>query len=211
MDERGEERHKSREPDLYASSLQDLTSLKGNEQRMAFRRAFAELSRETFDGPGPLEGVGLPTLADAAKAVLAGGYLDDLAWLAPEAAGRALFTFASALPPGAEQREVGRRALSMLLAGNASTFAAIATVMARTGAKAFASAPVVARTALLVELPLSSDVADGTLVFTLAVRKQLARDWILAPSTRSLAARRLAGRVIERAARELVRRTESST
>lgn len=210
MEDSGAFRLRPHSPDVFASSLHDLAFAEGNTQRVAFRRAFAELSKEAFDGPGPLEGISPSLLAVASKAALAAGLVDDLEWLAPEAAGRALFTLAAALPIGSEQRELGRRALSRLLVGTASTFAAIATVMARVGAKAFGSPPVVARTALLVELPLGADIADGPLALTLASRKQLARDWLLTPSTRSLAARRFGARVIERAAAEIVRKNDLS-
>lgn len=211
MEDSGAFRARPQGPDVFASSLHDLAFAEGNQQRVAFRRAFAELSKEAFDGPGPIEGVSPSLLAVASKAALTAGLIDDLEWLAPEAAGRALFTLASALPIGSEQRELGRRALSRLLVGTASTFAAIATVMARVGAKAFGSPPVVARTSLLIELPLAADVPDGPLALTLASRKQLARDWLLTPSTRSLAARRFGARILERAAAELVRRNDLST
>lgn len=211
MEDTGAFRLRPQSPDVFASSLHDLAFAEGNTQRVAFRRAFAELSKEAFDGPGPLEGLSPSLLAVASKAALAAGLVDDLEWLAPEAAGRALFTLASALPIGSEQRELGRRALSRLLVGTASTFAAIATVMARVGAKAFGSPPVVARTSLLVELPLGADIADGPLALTLASRKQLARDWLLTPSTRSLGARRFGARVIERAAAEIVRKNDVAT
>ncbi|MFO0617076.1 MAG: serine/threonine-protein kinase [Polyangiaceae bacterium] len=211
MEDTGAFRLRPQSPDVFASSLHDLAFGEGNQQRVAFRRAFAELSKDAYDGPGPLEGISPALLSVAAKAALSAGLVDDLEWLAPEAAGRALFTLASGLPIGAEQRELGRRALSRLLVGTASTFAAIATVMARVGAKAFGSPPVVARTALLVELPLSADISDGPLALTLASRKQLARDWLLTPSTRSLAARRFGARILERAAAELVRKNDLST
>src|SRR5262249_41077210 len=64
-------------PTAYASSLHDLPLVSGDERRRAFRRAFADLSRETFDGPGPLEGVPPNVLVLAAKTALEGGLLDD--------------------------------------------------------------------------------------------------------------------------------------
>ena len=132
--------------------------------------------------------------------------LDDLDWLDPGPAGCALYQLAAALPLGAEQRELGRRVLSRLLAGSAATFAAISALMARAGGKGLTSPPVFARVSLLVELPLALGVNDGALALGIASRRQLARDYVQTRSTRSLSERRLAARLLERAAREAVRR-----
>jgi hypothetical protein len=72
--------------------------------------------------------------------------------------------------------------------------------------KGLTSAAMRARVALVIELPLATGVADAPLAFALAARRDLARDWIGDPSTGSLASRRLAARLIERAAREASRR-----
>ena len=63
-----------------------------------------------------------------------------------------------------------------------------------------------ARVALVTELPIASDVADGPLALALASRREVAREWIDTPSTGSLPGRRMAARLIERAAREAARR-----
>jgi len=158
------------------------------------------------DGPGPLEGLAPGALLSGIRAVLQAGLADDLDWLAPSAAGPALYEIASALPLGPERREIGRRVLSRLLDGNAETFAAIATRMARTTGKGLSSPGIRARVALVTELPIALGVADGSLAMALASRRELAREWIEIPSTGSLPSRRLAARLLERAAREAARR-----
>ena len=82
----------------------------------------AALARATTeDGPGPLEGLHPNALLGGVRAALQAGLADDLDWLAPEAAGAALYELASALPIGSEQREIGRRVLARLVAANAGT------------------------------------------------------------------------------------------
>src|SRR5580658_11195077 len=96
----------------------------------------AALARATTeDGPGPLEGLNPNALVLGVRAALQAGLADDLDWLAPAAAAPALYELASALPLGPERRDLGRRVLSWLLEGDAETFAALATRMARTSGK----------------------------------------------------------------------------
>ncbi len=96
--------------------------------------------------------------------------------------------------------------LARLLAGNAETFVAIAQRVARTPGKGFANPGVCTRVALVVELPLALRIPDGGLALAIASRRDLARDWILAASTGLLASRRVAARLLERAAMEASRR-----
>src|SRR6185437_6896013 len=65
-----------------------------------------------------------------------------------------------------------------------------------------------ARVSLVVELPFSSAVSDGPLCLALVARRQLARDFVVAPSTASLPARRSAALILEHAAREAARRAQ---
>lgn len=193
----------------FVQGLLDLPDLFGQERRTAFRQVLAELSRSTFeDGPSPLEGVRPEALARGVASALESGLCDDLDWLDPGAAGSALFQLAAALPVGAEQRELGRRALARLLAGSAETFVAMATPMARAGGKGLLAPPVMARVALLVELPIMLELPDAGLAFAIASRRSLAREYIVSPSTRSLPERRLAARLLERAARDALRRAQ---
>src|SRR5580698_210333 len=155
----------------------------------------AALARATSeDGPGPLEGLHPKALVSGVRAALEGGLVDDLDWLAPAAAGAALYELASALPPGHEQRELGRRVLARLLAADAETFVAIARRMALAGGRGLGSPAIRARITLVTELPVGLGVQDGSLALALASRRELAREWIGVPSTGSLPSRRLAAR-----------------
>jgi hypothetical protein len=184
-----------RDATFYASSLLELHKL------------IAALARATSeDGPGPLEGLHPEALLRGVQAALQSELVDDLEWLAPAAAGAALYELASALPLGAEQRELGRRVLARLLSADAETFVAIARRVALGAGRGLGSAAMRARVALVMELPLSEGVADAPLALALASRRDLAREWIGTASTGSLPSRRLAARLIERAAREAARR-----
>ena len=197
-----------RDATVYASTLLELHMLAGAaERRAAWRQSMATLARAVAeDGSRPLEGLHPEGLVLGVRAALGAGLVDDLDWLAPEAAGAALYELASALPLGPEQRELGRRVLARLMAADAATFVAIAWRMALGAGKGLGSAQVRARVALVTELPISLGVSDGPLAFAIAARRELAREWIGIPSTGSLASRRLAARLIERAAREAARR-----
>ncbi len=196
-----------RDATFYASGLLELHNLSGAERRASWRQSMAMLARvATEDGPGPLEGLHPNALVAGVRSALQAGLADDLDWLAPAAAGVALYELASALPVGAEQREVGRRALARLLAGDAATFVTMARRMALGGGRGLGSAGTRARIALVVELPIGLGIADGPLALALASRRNLAREWIGDPSTGSLPSRRLAARLIERAASEAARR-----
>lgn len=192
---------------LYVSGLLDLPTAEVADRRGIFRQAVATLARASAEaGPGPLDGLSPSALLRAVQTALSDGLVDDLDWLAPAAAGVALYGLASALPAGHEQRELGRRVLSRLLSGNAETFVTMAAFMAQTPGKGLSSAGVRARVALATELPLSAAIPDGPLALALATRREYAREWLVLPSTRSLAARRLSARLLERAAREAASR-----
>ena len=197
-----------RDPSFYVSGILDLHNMTdAGERRATWRQSMAALARATSEeGPGPLDGLHPGALVQGVRAALNAGLVDDLDWLAPAAAGAALYELASTMPAGAEQRELGRRVLSRMLEGNAEAFVALATRMALGTGKGLASAPARARVALVVELPLGMNIADGPLSLALVSRRELAREWIAVPSTGSLHARRLAARLLERAAREAARR-----
>jgi hypothetical protein len=197
-----------RDATFYASSLLELHKLtSSSERRASWRQSMAALARAAAEeGPGPLEGLHPEALQGGVRAALQGGLVDDLDWLAPAAAGSALYELASALPLGPEQRELGRRVLARVLAADAETFVAIARRMARGSGKGLASQGMRARVALVTELPIGLGVADGPLALALASRRDFAREWIAEPSTGSLPSRRLAARLLERAAREASRR-----
>ncbi|WP_146653805.1 serine/threonine-protein kinase [Labilithrix luteola] len=198
-----------KDPSFYVASLLELASATPNDRRVLWRQAMAALSRTSADGgPGPLEGLHPDVLLKGVQVALEGGLVDDLDWLAPQAAGVALYSLAAALPVGSEQRELGRRVLSRMLAANAETFTAMATIMAQTAGKGLSSPAIRARVALVCELPVSHGIADGPLALALVSRREYAREWVATPSTRSLPARRLAAKILERAAREAARRAQ---
>jgi eukaryotic-like serine/threonine-protein kinase len=196
-----------RDPTFYVSGLLELHTLSGaSERRASWRQCVAALARAAAaDGPGPLEGVHPEALVAGVRAALQSGLVDDLDWLEPPAAGSALYELASALPPGPEQRDLGRRVLARLLAADAAAFVAVARRMALGPGKGLVSPGMRARVALVTELPIGLGVADGPLALAIASRRDLAREWIAVPSTGSLPSRRLAARLLERAAREVAR------
>ncbi|TKD05274.1 serine/threonine-protein kinase [Polyangium fumosum] len=176
-------------------------------RRSVFRQSIASLAIEaSLDGPPPLDGLSAEALLAGIRVALADGLFDDLGWLAPAAAAVALYEITGALPLGPERREIGRRVLAQLYDGSAATFVALATRMALGSARALAGAPVRARIALALQLPGSVDVPVDPLALALVSRRDLARDWVGTASTGSLPERRLAARLLERAAREAVRR-----
>ncbi|MEO8800013.1 MAG: serine/threonine protein kinase, partial [Polyangiaceae bacterium] len=185
----------------YVSGLLDLPKLADPSERLAaWRQSMVTLAHE--DGADALEGLHPEALAKAVQTALQAGLVDDLDWLEPAAAGIALYALAAVLPVGTEQRELGRRVLARLNAGNAQTFASMAARMARTSAKSIGATSMRARISLVTELPIGLGVKDGPLALALASGRELAREWIVTPSTGSLPARRLAARLLERAARE---------
>ena len=198
-----------RDTSFYVASLLELAEASTSDRRVLWRQAMAALARTNVDGgPAPLEGIHPEILQRGVSAALEAGLADDLDWLSPAAAGVALYTLADALPGGQEKRELGRRVLARMLAGNAETFTGIATVMAQAGGKGLSSANVRSRVAIVTELPLAHGIADGPLAHALLSRRELQRDWVSLPSTRSLPARRLAAKILERAAREAARRAQ---
>ena len=157
----------------------------------------ATLARESAgEGQSALEGLHPEALARGEEAAMGSGLVDDLEWLTPPAAGAALYTLAAALPPGAAQREIGRRVLARLNTGNAETFCAMATRMARAAGKGLSTPAVRARVGILTELPLALGIRDGPLALGVVASRELQREWVIGPSTGSLHARRLAARLL---------------
>jgi len=152
-----------KDPSFYVGSLLDLPKLTElAERRAAWRQSIAALAAAPDDdGPGPLEGLHPEALLLGVKVALAQGFADDLDWLSPAAAGSALYELASSVPFGQEKRELGRRALSRLLDGDAQTFIAIATRMVRASGRGLGSAGMRARVALVVELPIGLGIDSG--------------------------------------------------
>ncbi|WP_437960142.1 protein kinase [Sorangium sp. So ce119] len=192
----------------YLEGLVDLTSHDDpNVRRALFRQTIASIALvDALEGSTPLDSLSPDGLLRSVQTAMADGLLEDLSWLAPAAASVALYEIAGALPHGPERRELGRRVLNQLYAGNAATFVALATRMAAGSARGLSGAGIRARVMLSLWLPAGTDVPVDPLALLLASRRELSRDWIAAPSTGSLPERRLAARLLERAAREATRR-----
>jgi hypothetical protein len=172
-----------------------------------WRQAVASLGQELrVDGPPLLDGVSVEDLVRASRTALETGLVDDLDWIAPGPAAIALYELSSALPPGRERREIGRRVFGRLYEGDASTFAAVATRMALGSGRPFEASTLRARIGLVFDLPIGSSVNADPLALVLVSRRELFERWIAKAATGPLPARRLAARLFERAAREAVRR-----
>ena len=134
------------------------------------------------------------------------GSLEELDFLAPEAAAIALYQIAGALPLGAERRAIGRKVLTYLYQGNATTFAALAAQMALSSTRPLRGAGIRARIELAVGRRRGADAAVDRLALAILSRRELADGWVSHAATGSLPDRQLAGRLLERAAREAGRR-----
>ncbi len=159
-------------------------------------------------GPPPLERVEPSQLAGATRVALASGLVDDLDWIAPETAAVALYELTSALPSGVEKHELGRRVFTRLYEGTASTFAMVAARMAYGAARSLDVPTLRARVGLLFDMPVGSSVTVDPLALALVSRRETCERWIARAGTGTMPARRLASRVLERAAREAVMRAQ---
>jgi hypothetical protein len=178
-----------------------------DERRAAWRQSMATLAEATAEARGvPLEGLRPEPLLASVRAAMAAGLVDDLGFLAPAAAACALYGLASALPHGPERRELGRRVLVRLHEGDATTFVSLATAVALGSTRAFEGPAMRARVSLALALPIGIGAPVDALALALISRHELAQRWLVEPSTGSLPARRMAARLLERAAREAARR-----
>jgi hypothetical protein len=192
--------------DFFLEGLLSLDRYERADRRAVFRQSVASLALATPEQT-PLEGCDEAALARSVRAALADGLFDDLGWLAAPAAGVALYEVAGALPLGAERRELGRIVLQELYEGDAATFVAIATRMAVGGAsRALSGAGIRARVALALALPATADVRVDPLALALVSRRELCTAWLGTHAIGSLPERRMAARLLERAAREAAER-----
>ncbi len=156
-----------------------------------------------------LAGVDPNALARSVQAAAADKLLENLDFIAPAAGAVALYQIAGALPLGAERRAIGRKVLAYLYRGNASTFASLAAKMAMGSTRPLSGAGVHARLALCLHIRGAADAAVDRLSLAIASRRELASGWLSAAATGSLPDRRLAAKLLERAAREATRRATS--
>ena len=173
-----------------------------------WRQSMAALAAEAVDlRPVPLEGLDPVDLESSMRVALAHGLVDDLDWLSPPHAAAALYELAAALPIGDARRELGRRVLRRLHEGNAETFAILAAQLSMGSRKGLAGPAIHARVALTMDVASSTHGRAPALALSLISHPDLTREWLSVPSTGPLPSRRLAARLLECAAVEVVRRT----
>ena len=192
----------------YLHGFLQLGRLDDPEERKAvWRQSMATLaSLVAANRAVPLEGLNPEALVASVHTALHFRLVDDLDFLSPAAASAALYELAAAIPHGEERRLLGRDVLKRLYAGDAPTFVALATLLALGSSRALTGPRIRARVALALDLPLGAGTNADGLALALISRREVARDWLTTPSTGSLPSRRLAARLLERAAREAARR-----
>lgn len=179
-------------------------------RRVAVRQTLATLAQdEALAAPMALAGVDPRALARSVEVATREGCLDDLGFLRAPDAASALHQLSTALPHGPERRALGRRILAFLYEGDAETFATLAARMALGTTKPLEGAGVRARVELCLALGGALEAPTDRLALAVAMRRELARDWISEAATAALRDRRLAGQLLERAAREAARRADS--
>ncbi|MET0284818.1 MAG: hypothetical protein ABW352_10120 [Polyangiales bacterium] len=190
--------------------LSTLHELVPEERASAFRRGMASLAQAALDpASAPFAGCASERLASSVQVMLAARLLDDLQFLRPAAASSALYALAGALPASsAERRELGRRLIKRLTLGDAESFVTLSTALALGSTRAFEPAAMRARIELMLLLPDSSGLCADPLALALLSRRELCMRFVVDPATSDLPARRLAARVLERAARHAALRAK---
>ena len=195
--------------DYLAGLAQIHTRESLDDRRSLWRQGVASLAAAAADQqPTPLEGLAADQLLASTRTALSSGLVDDLSFLSRPDASAALFELAGALPQSPEKRELGRRVLVALHEGDAATFVTLATALALSSPRALGGAQIRARVALSLRLPLSVVAHVDGLALALVSRPELEREWLSAHSIGALPARRLAARLLERAAREAAKRAK---
>jgi eukaryotic-like serine/threonine-protein kinase len=178
-----------------------------DQVRALWRRGMATLAAVASEyQPVPLEGFSPSALLAGTRIALNSGLFDDLDWLSPAAAAAAMFELAAALPRSDERRMLGRRVLTALHHGDAQTFITLATSLALGTNRGLSGPHIRARVALSMYMPLGLGTQADALALALISRRDSEREWLIEPSMGSLPSRRLAARLLERAAREAARR-----
>jgi len=190
------------------TGFSQLHTLENREERArAFRRGMANLAAAAQEHrPVPLEGTPTEELLSGARVVLADKLLDDLSWLSRPGAATAVYQLAMALPPSLERDTLTMHAFEITREGDAATFVAFATALAVGTRRSFDMEWMRPRVALSLALPIGSGIPVDTLAMALVCRRDLAQQWLVEPSTGSLPSRRMAAKLLERAAREAARR-----
>ncbi|MFT5354303.1 MAG: hypothetical protein ACI9KE_001508 [Polyangiales bacterium] len=193
----------------YLEGLVQLHRISDPEERgSVWRQSMATLAAAVSDHRRyvPLEGLDPSALRDSCKVAIDTGLLDHLSFLSAAARGAALYELASALPSCKEKRAIGRHVLASMRIADGRTFVGMATQIALGGSKALSGAGNRARVALSLDLPLDSSSRADALALALISRRGSSIEWLRSPSMGSLPSRRLAARLLERAAREAAQR-----
>ena len=195
-------------PRDYLVGLSQLHEIDGaDERRRVWRQGLASLAvAASNQKAAPLEALRPEQLHGSIRVAFSTGLVDDVQWMSRGLAAAAFFEIAAVLPPGEEKRELGRRVLEQLLTGDAATFALLATSLASTSRRGLSTAPVRSRVAVAMRLPIGIETGVDRLALALLCRPDLEREWLSVPSAGALPARRVAARLLERAAREAARR-----
>ena len=156
--------------------------------------------------PVPLEGFDPDALLPSTVVAVDSGLVERLDWLSAPLATAALYELAAALPASSTKRQIGALVLERLRRGDAATFVAVATQLALGSQRVLHGRSMRARVALSLTLPIGMVNNVDALALALISRRELSRDWLQAPATGSLPSRRLAARLLERAARGRRRR-----
>ncbi|MET0287757.1 MAG: serine/threonine-protein kinase [Polyangiales bacterium] len=186
--------------------LAGLSELSGDALRAQFRRALANLAQAAVKRALPLEGLDPESLAAGVQNALSQGLFEDLSWLSAPSAASALYEIASALAPSPLRDQLNQRVVEQLAQADAPTFVALATSLAQNGKGGLTSERMRSRVALALSLPIGTGARVDALALALISQPDHARDWVDKPSMGSLPSRRLAARLLERAAREAARR-----
>lgn len=178
-----------------------------DERRALFRQSLATLASaiETRHAV-PLEGLDPELLRASVASCLRTGLFDDLTFLSGPSRAAALYEIAAALMPGEEKRDLGRKVFVLLLEGDADTFIALATQVAQGSRRALSGPEARARVGLCLDLPVGFGAHADKLALALVSRQELEQDWLSGPASGPLPSRRLAAKLLERAAREAARR-----
>lgn len=180
-----------------------------NERRARWRQAITAIGQQaSADQPPALDQAEPHALLASARVILDTHLIDDLDWIAAGPAGVALYELTTALPPGAERREFGKRVFQRVYGGTAGAFVSVATRMAWSSVKQLETRTMRARVGLCFSLPIGSSVNADPLALALLVNRERFHAWVAQPSLGALPARRLAAVLLERAAREAVRRAQ---
>lgn len=179
------------------------------ERRASFRQVVAALGQQSdLFAVSDLDSVDVGQLVRACRAALQSGLLDDLDWIAPGAATLALYEITTALPPGDERREFGRRVFKRIYGGSAVAFAPVAARMAWSSVRQLESPAMRARVALCLSLPVGSQVNADPLALALIAQRERFDRWVARGAFGPLPSRVLAASILDRASREAVRRAQ---